>query len=477
MAYAPGNFVTRNDYNWITSMDLDKPDIDSEVTMRFGDQMLMGMMSMIGAEKGTSALEYYHSEEDRIYPKLNVTNPVGSGAGAAVTFTLEADAQLTVSNSSPYDTAATAKNVVVPRPGEVLMIKPASGVATVETSIYAVVRSVNAAAGTFSAQPLDSVDTIPAQASATEVIIVGNMNGEGSIAVSGRQPRVTRVKNNLQTFRGGTEVTGTAKNIVTWEEFVDQNGKKGHVSYLHGEAAEYKNFKSQQELTFLVGKNLANTDLADYVDPSGGFGFGVDNPVASTKGLIPSILDGGNISNYSATTGWDKQKAKALVETLDKQKGDKKNLICPGISLSMQIDDTLADYRTNGSITYGSYTFGEDAKVNFQFDAFSIGGYEFGKKIFNTFNDLQSLGADGYGFPDEAMVIPMGMTMDKEANEKTNYLRLRYLQDPMTGERIRRTSIIDQFEIDGTDAFKVNYIDHCGLETFALNKFAYIKQA
>ena len=152
-------------------------------------------------------------------------------------------------------------------------------------------------------------------------------------------------------------------------------------------------------------------------------------------------------------------------------------MICPGISLSMQIDDTLADYRTNGSITYGDYTFGEDAKVNFQFDAFSIGGYEFGKKIFSTFNDLQSLGADGYGFPNEAMVIPMGTTMDKESNEKTNYLRLRYLQDPTTGERIRRTSIIDQFEIDGTDQFKVNYIDHCGLETFALNKFAYIKQA
>ena len=469
--YSPGAFSAKNTYNWVTSMDLDKPDIDSEVEYRFGDQMLTGMMSMIGAEKGTSALEYFHSEEDRIYPKLNVTNAAGAGAGQAVTFTLEANAQLSVSNSSPYDTSATGKNVVVPRAGEVLMIKPSSGLATVDNSVYAVVTSVNASAGTFVAIPLDSTDTIPAQASATEVIITGNMNGEGSVAVAGRQPRVTRVQNNLQTFRGATEVTGTAKNIVTWEEFVDQNGKKGHVNYLHGEAAEYKNFKSQQELTMLVGKQLANTTLANDAF------FGPDSPVASTKGLIPSILDGGNISNYSATTGWDKQKAKALVETLDKQKGDKKNMICPGITLSMQIDDTLADYRTNGSITYGNFTFGEDAKVNFQFDAFSIGGYEFGKKIFSTFNDLQSLGADGYGFPTEAMVIPMGMTMDAGSKEKTNYLRLRYLQDPMTGERIRRTSIIDQFEIDGTDAFKVNYIDHCGLETFALNKFAYIKQA
>jgi len=471
MAYSPGNFTTRNDYNWVTSMDLDKPDIDPQVEYRYGNQELSGMMRMIGAEKGTSALEYKHSEEDRIYPKLNVTNPVGAGAGLAVTFTLEANAQLSVTQNSPYDTAGAAKNVVVPRAGEVLMIKPASGLATVDNSVYAVVTSVNATAGTFSATPLDSGDTIPAQVAATEVIITGNMNGEGSVAVQGRQPRVTRVTANLQTFRGATEVTGTAKNIVTWQEFKGKDGKSGYVNYLHGEDAEYKNFKSQQELTFLTGKQVNNTAL--FNDP---FFNGTDHPVAATKGLIPSILDGGNVSNYSSTTGWDKQKAKALVETLDKQKGDKKNLICPGISLSMQIDDTLADYRTNGSITYGSFTFDENAKVNFQFDAFAIGGYEFGKKVFDTFNDLQSLGADGYGFPNEAMVIPMGMTMDRESNEKTNYLRLRYLQDPTTGERIRRSSIIDQFDIDGTDAFKVNYIDHCGLETFALNKFAYIKQ-
>lgn len=232
--YSPGNFVTRNDYNWVTSMDLDKPDIDPEVRPIFGDQMLTGMLSMIGSEKGTSALQYYHTEEDRIYPKLKVTNGAGAGAGQAVTFTLDADATLSVSNSSPYDTSATAKDVVVPRAGEVLMIKPASGVANVGTSIYAVVTSVNATAGTFVAQPLDSNDTIPAQASATEVIITGNINPEGSVAVSGRQPRVTRKQNNLQTFRGGTEITGTAKNIVTWEKFTDQNGRSVHVNYLHG---------------------------------------------------------------------------------------------------------------------------------------------------------------------------------------------------------------------------------------------------
>tara|TARA_R110000782_G_scaffold73572_1_gene147218 strand:- start:2746 stop:4182 length:1437 start_codon:yes stop_codon:yes gene_type:complete len=476
IGYNAGGIVTPNTYNWVTGMDLDKPAIDSKLTEPFGDQTLDGMMSMIGAEKGVSALEYKHAEEKRIYPKLKATNGGAGGAGEAVTFTLVADAQQTINNSSPYLVSTPAnpvagKNVVVPRKGETLMIKPVTGLATVDNSIYATVTDVNAATGTFVAIPLDAGDIIPSMAAAQEIIIIGNANGEGSIAVAGRQVEVEYKTNQLQTFRGGTEVTGDARNIVTWQEFTGKNGEKGHVNYLHGEAAEYKNFKSQMELTFLLGKPLTNSTLAnsDY--------FGTEHPVSMTKGLIPSILDEGNVSNYSATTGWDKQKAQALVETLDKQKGDKKNMICPGISLSMQIDDTLADYRTSGSITYGNYTFDENAKANFQFDAFNFGGYEFGKKVFNTFNDLQSLGAEGYGFPNEAMVIPMGMTMDKMDNAKTQYLRTRFLEDPRSGARDRRSSIIDKFQVNGQDTFQVNYIDKKGLETFALNKFAYIKQA
>ena len=476
IGYNAGGIVTPNTYNWVTGMDLDKPAIDSKLTEPFGDQTLDGMMSMIGAEKGVSALEYKHAEEKRIYPKLKATNGGAGGAGAAVTFTLVADAQQTINNSSPYLVSTPAnpvagKNVVVPRKGETLMIKPVTGLATVDNSIYATVTDVNAATGTFVAIPLDAGDIIPSMAAAQEIIIIGNANGEGSIAVAGRQVEVEYKTNQLQTFRGGTEVTGDARSIVTWQEFTGKNGEKGHVNYLHGEAAEYKNFKSQMELTFLLGKPLTNSTLAnsDY--------FGTEHPVSMTKGLIPSILDEGNVSNYSATTGWDKQKAQALVETLDKQKGDKKNMICPGISLSMQIDDTLADYRTSGSITYGNYTFDENAKANFQFDAFNFGGYEFGKKVFDTFNDLQSLGAEGYGFPNEAMVIPMGMTMDKMDNVKTQYLRTRFLEDPRSGARDRRSSIIDKFQVNGQDTFQVNYIDKKGLETFALNKFAYIKQA
>jgi hypothetical protein len=257
--------------------------------------------------------------------------------------------------------------------------------------------------------------------------------------------------------------------MLAYIDFKGKDGKMGKMYYLKGEADEYKNFMSQKELNLLLGEKLSNNAVSNAYATAG-------TPLALTQGLIPSILADGNVSSYSASTGWDKQDAEALVKVLDKQKGSKNNLIAPGIDLSIQIDNTLADYKSGGSITYGNYTFNEDAKANFQFDKFAISDYVFSKKKFDTFNDLQSLGAAGYGFSNEAMVIPMGLTKDAGSGEKTNHLRSRYLVNPETGERNQRSEIIDNFAINGTDTYSVFYKDNCGLETFAMNKFAYIKK-
>ncbi len=466
--YTGGSFVRRGDYNYVTTMDLHKPEYDSELTEAFGDQMLTGMLQMIGAEKGVSALEYNHFEEERIYPKIKATS-AGAGAGLQATFTIDAAATISIpENASPYG-GTNSTDITVPRVGELILIKPASGVVSADSYVRAIVDSVTPATPAFTATPLDSADSVPAIASASEIVIYGNAHGEGSGQPAARQTRVNKVTNNLQTFKGTYEVTSTERDMLAWIDFKGKDGKMGKVYYLKGEADEYKNFMSQKELNLLLGEKLANNTVSNAYATAG-------TPLALTQGLIPSILANGNISSYSASTGWDKQDAEALVKVLDKQKGSKNNLIAPGIDLSIQIDNTLADYKSGGSITYGNYTFNEDAKVNFQFDKFAISDYVFSKKKFDTFNDLQSLGAAGYGFSNEAMVIPMGMTKDAGSGEKTNHLRLRYLVNPETGERNQRSEIIDNFAITGTDTYSVFYKDNCGLETFAMNKFAYIKK-
>ena len=351
------------------------------------------------------------------------------------------------------------------------MIKPAAGTtASAGNYIKAIVLANNPAAGTFSATPISATGVIPSISTADEIIIYGNAHGEGSGQPEARQTRVTKYTNNLQTIKETYSITGTEKNIVTWIDFKGKGGEKGRVYTLKGENDTYRNFLSAKELSMMLGEKLTNTTVADAFATAG-------NPIAMTEGLIPFILTQGNTSNYSASTGWDLQKAEALVKTLDKQKGSKKNMLAAGINLSLQIDRTLGDYSVNGAIKYGDFTFSEDAARNFQFSMFQIGNYQFDKKTFDMFNDLQTLGAEGYGFADEGMVIPMDKKMDRNSNTQVQSLRLRYLVDPNSGERSARSQVIDQFVIDGTDQFKVFYKDDCGFEGFAGNRFAYIKKS
>lgn len=467
--YQGGSFARRGDYNYVTTMDLHDPEYDSELTEAFGNQMLTGMLQMIGAEKAVSSLEYNHFEEERIYPKIKATT-AGAAAGVGVAFTIDAAGTLAIpENASPYG-GNVSSNITVPRVGELILIKPTTGTVSADNYIRAIVTAVTPGApSTFSATPLDVTESIPAIAAATEIVIYGNAHGEGSGQPGARQTRVTKKTNNLQIFKGTYEVTSTERDMLSYVDFKGTDGKSGKMYYLKGEADEYKNFMSQKELNLLLGEKLSNNAVSNAYATAG-------NPIALTEGLIPSILSGGNTSAYNAGTGWDKQDAEELVKTIDKQKGAKNNLLAAGMSLSLGIDNTLADYKSGGSIVYGNYTFDQDASVNFQFDKFKVGEYTFSKKTFETFNDLQSLGADGYGFTNEAMVIPMDQTRDAGSGEKTNFLRLCYLANPQTGERNRRSEIIDNFAIDGKDTYSVFYKDSCGLETFAMNKFAYIKQ-
>lgn len=471
LAFQGGAFGRTTDYNFITSLDLHKPEYDTELTERYGDQNLSGFLTMIGAEKGVSSLEYNHFEEERIYPKIKATNGGAGAPGAAVAFTLDAAATLTINEAnSPY-IGTVSNQIITPRVNDLIQIKPAAGTtASSGNYIQAMVLSIDKAAGTFSATPILAGGVIPSISTADEIIIYGNAAGEGSGQPEARASRTIKYTNNLQTIKETYEITGTEKNIVTWIDFKGKNGEKGRVAKLKGESDTYKRFMTEKELTMLVGNKLTNTTIADAFATAG-------TPLALTEGLIPFILTQGNTSNYVPSTGWDKQKAETLVKTIDKQKGSKVNMLPCGINLGMQIDDTLGDYSNNGALVYGKYDFGSDASRNFQFSSFKLNNYRFDKKTFDAFNDLQTLGADGFGYENEGMVIPMDTKMDAGSKSKVQSLRLRYLADPETGAKSARSEVQDLFKLNGTDKYRVIYKDDCGFEGFAGNRWAYIKQS
>lgn len=465
MSFNQGAPVALTQWNFVSAYDLHKPDVDPELALRYGTQSLVGLLAYVGNEKPTESIQYIHHEEDWIMPKVKATSP-GGAAGADVVFTLDASSITTISyDNSPYNSTVTEKGLPV-NAGDELLIKPSSGTISASTYIYAYVKSVDKSAGTFIATPIQEVDSIPVIASADEIVIFGNIHGEGSGQPDSRSSKTIKYENNLQIIKGTYTITGTEKEMILWVDVPGAGGATSPYFAIKGEGDELKRHLNYVELSTLLGKAITNvTNIEDVLAASG-------TPIRATTGLIPELLSNGIIRNYSSITGFTLADLKTVVKTLDKQKGSKQNLFMCGIDLSMQLDDEFGDRFKNGGISYGNFDFDEAKKVALEFETFSQGGYTFHKKTYDVFNDNMTLGSAGFNFPKEGMMLPMDdRTMIVNGNRmKVPSLRLRYLE----GRKVK-TAYVDRFQVDGVDKFQINYLSECGFEITAPNRMVYVK--
>ena len=460
--------------NFVSSFNAIKPDINNQLTQRYGNQLLTGLIDMVGFKKATTNPAYSHFEERRYMPLIQATNPGAGGANAAVTFTLTAAASPDFpQNFPPFPSASTVTRQGVPVvAGMVVLIKPASGAVDPTTYVQALVTSVDTAAGTFIAQPVQTGDAIPAVTVADEIIIISTAFGDGSTQPPSMDTQVDEYKNNTQIFRWTWDITGTMKNTRTWFRTTNpQTGKSGFYWTYKGERDALYRFLNFREMGLLLGENLTNVVLYDATATAG-------EPNKITEGLIPFILSQGNTQNYSSVSGFSYEDSETIVTCLDKQKGSRDNLFMAGINLSLDVDREFRGTLVNGAITYGAYTFENDLKVNFQFSDFKIGEYMFNKKTYDPFNDRNTLGADGFNFPFEAMVIPMDTQIDPKTGESIPSLCLRYL----TSDDEDRHMIVNYFDglrqgDTAKDTDEVRYLSECGFEGFGGNRYFYVKKA
>lgn len=487
--FTPGAYGVRTQWNYVSTLgvisgianSVHKPEIGEMLVKRYGSQLITGLLDMAGAKAPVSSLQYAHYEEDRIMPKIKATNGGAGAAGAAVTFTVASSSDLTYGQEAPYDGSSTYDTGVVPvRLNDLLLIKPGAGTVSASTYIRAIVTTVTPSAtpgaSTFVAVPLDSADAIPSIASAQEIVIYGNAFAEGSSKPEGRSSDVLSYFNNLQIMREAFDITGSEKDAVLWFKVKDAStGKEGFVWSLKGESDCYVRALNYRESNMIISEKITNWNniaaaLGSYTTTNG--------PVKTTEGMVPAVLGGGNITNYSGVTGWTLADGEAWVIEADKQKAAKENFIWAGINLSLAIDSELRNNFQNGAIRFGDYNFGQDASVNLQFDSFKIGNYTFHKKTYDLFNDLQLFGADGYNFKNEAIVVPGDTARDAKTGERVPSLRMRYLEGPDgSNSRDMRHVVRDMFAINGTDKFECEYLSESGLEMFGINRYGYWKQA
>lgn len=472
--FTPGAYGVKADYNYVSTYDLHKPEFAPELVERYGSQYLTELLGMYGRKIPVSSLEYNHFEEDRIMPKVSATS-AGAGAGAQATFTLATTSpvqNVSIPQASPYAGSTLTNQGVPVRLNDTILIRPSSGTTSASTYIRAFVDGVNASAGTFTATPLDSGASIPAIGSAQEIFIYGNMFGEGSGQPLSRQSRVIKYTNNLQIIKENYDISNTEKNVVTWIPFTDaKSGRKGYLWTLKGEGDTYKRFLNYREMSCLNNTKLNNVAISNAQASAG-------TPIKATNGLIPEILAGGQVINYSSITSWTINDGLTMVKALDKDKGAKENLFLAGINLSLDVDTEMRNTFQNGGVVFGFFgDGGKEQAVNMQFDSFQLGNYTFHKKTYDPFNDAQTWGAVGYTYANEAMIIPTDKRMDYQSKEMADSIRVRHLVAPdgSDNREIKHVSV-DMFQIDGSDRFECRYVSEIGFEIFASNRFGYFKQ-
>jgi hypothetical protein len=457
-------------HNFVSYYDAHEPDIQDRLVQRYANSMI-GFLDFVNAKKPTDALEFSRFEKDRTMPKIKATNGGAGAAGAQVSFTLHADVQVDIPSAAPYDTSATPdEKATTPRVGDLIMIKPGTGSVSYGSYIKCIVDSVTNYAS-FTATPLNSSDAIPSIASADEIVIYGNAHGEGSGYNSPMSNTATKYTEKLQIIKDRVRVTGSEGLTKKW--FTDDSGEKKFA--VQGEGDAYARFVNFVDLTLLVGDELANTaNIANAYQTAG-------TPLALTKGLLTQINGAGNILNYAAVSGLTLDDIRDYNVDIDAQDAQKTNIMNAGIVLDQQLDEELGDRLKAGSISYGNFSMDSDKAVNLSFQKFRVGAYTYDKRCMESFNNIQTLGADGYGFKHEAFTVPSGTSMvagGKERGSRVASLRKRFLAN----DGKSREMLVDYFNArtmskEGEDYEEVRYLSHVALEAQALNQFGYIKRA
>lgn len=463
--FQPGAHAVITDLNFLSHYDAVMRNVDNRNYSVYGNGRLTGLLDLFGAKTPTIQSKYEWFEKNRIYPKIKATCAGGS-ANAAVTFSLTSDDNISYTDQDPYIGTVTNK-YSVPVVGDQIQIKPASGTVSANTYVTALITAVSVSSGAngeFTAYPIVSGESIPAISSADEIIITGNAYGEGSATPSARSTQSTKRSNNIQIFKATGESTRVANCTKLWFKDDVTGAEYGMIQE---EGEQFTIFLDARELGLLTGKNLTNVTLANVY-------ANLSTPIEMTQGLIPSIFSRGNTETYSPITGYTVADLNNSIVTLDQQKGAKRNMWLHGMEFGLQLDDELADYTKNGAITYGQFKGSEEKAIDLGFRTVSKGGYTFQKKLLDAFSDVQSLGASGYGYTFEAMVLPMDDATDA-SGKKIPPFQLRYLQENGKTSEEMHVEFVDLRKVGdtGVDKVQYRYSSMIGLQAIGMNRTIY----
>lgn len=425
-----GNYKSLYDFT-----DQFAPDVHDQIIDQYGNQTIRGFLDKYAMEEEISADTQYFAMAGR---RRKVLEGVTRAA----------------------DVFTSAAHTI--RPNENFMVIDK---ATKKVD-YGICVSEGYDAGKFTAKVYEASDWTVGTTGLT-VIAAGYEFQKGSPGMTRALTREVEIDStSLIIGKDMWEINGSDACNISWIKGLD--GKYYWFSSEIEEARE--RMKDQLEIQAFVGKKVADGS------PAKTAGF------RGYEGIFDKIRNGGNSFEGGISSTSD---IESLIKRLDKVNGEKYNMLYLSTEASLDIDKFLASVGGNTAPTWGY--FDNDKKViNFGFEGFRMGGYEFYKSTWKMLKDPTVLNPDNFAPENQihGIMVPLGNTVvntgyngdlsGQTTTINTNYLTMLYKGMPGYSRKLQTTFHGSQIVPDATntnDVFGIDWLTEWGLRAVGLKKW------
>ena len=452
------------------------PELYEAEVERYGNRMLSGFLSQVGAEEAMASDKVVWSEQGRLHISIDDVD-FASGSdkvNSILDFQTEANADLIRVNDMVLlycKTSSTAANKG----------KITKGICTVATAGSTKRTIVPYLAATYNVGVADHND----DATFTAMVYGSEHKKGASLTRTALNPSFQTFSNKPIIIRDRFIINGSDAAQIGWVEVSGEEGQSGYLWYLKAEGDTRARFNDYLEMSMVESERATGTQLDTFLG-TGGSG----EAEAGTEGLFAAINARGNVCT-DATTGTyatDLATFDSIIAKFDAQGAIEENMLYLDRASALNIDDMLGALNRgdNSSASFGVFNNSADMAVNLGFNGFMRRFYAFYKTDWKYLNDKQTVGGV-YADLDTAgavagVVVPAGTSSVYDEgmgkNIKRPFLHVRYRRSDTEDRKLKTwiTGSVGGNITSDEDAMIVNYLSERCLVVQAANNFMLLKK-
>ena len=334
------------------------------------------LMKFMGRDTAVHEPSYFDFSDRGLTRSVRTTGAVAPGAGNPQTYTVVAGDMF--NGISPVRIS-----------DQIILYNAATGL-QVSTIV-----SATPAANTFTLEPLNSTDQIPAVAANAVLTLVRGSGAWGDatgqpLAIS---PIYDRNTHYLSELKDTWEISGWEQSNVTW------------LSEAGGKWSSQLEYTTLDRINEAYNSAILTSAMPTALNPNIPAAIGTTTQMT---GIIPWAQSGGNTQNYIAGNlslgDFDN-----LSDVLAGAMVERDYSCLMGTAVGRQFDDICRAAAPNGGIVYGVYAGAKEIALSLQFKQFDRGAFTFTKVPLTAFDNPNGLGATTLNLKNMIVGLPMGM--------------------------------------------------------------------